>query len=97
MFIWITNDRNFDFSRHEFFTIFNRINFNRSLNMVLTLCSKLLIKFIWDSKQHYVLPNIDHAKFAIQNEINKMVSCSNLFGMDVHKSGLLFHFDVDHL
>jgi hypothetical protein len=65
MFKWFVNDNTFEFSRTEFFTIFDRANFSPAKNCMLTVFSKLLLKFMWDSKQRHSLPCTVHCKIAI--------------------------------
>ncbi len=69
IFIWVTGDPNFELARLEFFTQFTREGLSESKNTILSHVSKLIQKFIRDSKQRYCLPNINHCKVMISQEL----------------------------
>jgi hypothetical protein len=54
----VTRIDNFEFSRREFFSTFNRRELNPAKNMVLTYLSKFVMKTLWDCKQRFVIPVI---------------------------------------
>jgi hypothetical protein len=86
-FKWITNDNNFDFSRQEFFTIFAREGLSMQQNEVLTLISKLALKFIWDSKQRFCFPRLSHFKTSLKLEISSMCSLNRKFSQKLIATG----------
>jgi hypothetical protein len=79
MFKWITNDNTFDFTRKELFTFFDREDLTLEKNTILTYASKTLLKFVWDSKQRFCLPNINHCKTTIMQEFDCVSKISNKF------------------
>jgi hypothetical protein len=88
MFKWFVNDITFEFSRTEFFTIFDRQAFANAKNVVLTVFSKLLLKFLWDSKQRHTLPCTVHGRVSISTEITSMTETSRKFKKLFQNSGL---------
>jgi hypothetical protein len=87
MFKWFANDNNFEFSRKEFFIMFDRPTFSSAKNQLLTVFSKLLLKFLWDSKQRYSLPCMVHGKIAISSEITSMIETNKKFKTIFHNAG----------
>jgi hypothetical protein len=61
-FSWLCSDENFYFTRQEYFTFFNRPGFSGEKNFLLTITSKVIMKFIWDSKQRFCLPTVAEKK-----------------------------------
>jgi hypothetical protein len=71
---WFTNNVDFTFTRQEYFTVFDRNDFSVDENEVLTIVTKLVMKFIWDCKQRFCLPNINHLKTSIKLELESIGS-----------------------
>ncbi len=94
MFKWFVNDDTFEFSRTEFFTTFDRVDLSTSKNYMLTVFSKLLQKFVWDSKQRHTIPCIIHCKVHIGTEITSMSETSGKFRKIFQQSGLGDNFDI---
>jgi hypothetical protein len=46
----------FEFSRREYFSTFERRNYSCAKNLLLTFFSKLVMKFIWDFRNHSCPP-----------------------------------------
>ncbi len=94
MFKWFVSDDTFEFSRTEFFTVFDRAAFSASKNYMLTVFSKLLQKFLWDSKQRQSPPNIIHCKVHIGTEITSMSETNGKFKKTFQLSGFGENFDI---
>jgi hypothetical protein len=94
MFKWFVNDNTFEFSRTEFFTVFERADFSPAKNYTLTVFSKLLLKFMWDSKQRHCLPCTVHCKAAVGSEMTSMSEISVKFKNIFQKSGLGDNFVI---
>jgi hypothetical protein len=87
MFKWFVNDETFEFSRTEFFTTFDRVELSPSKNYMLTIFSKLVQKFVWDSKQRHTIPCLLHCKVHIGTEITSMSETSRKFRKIFQQSG----------
>jgi hypothetical protein len=59
----------------NFFTVFNRPDFRK--NELLTIFAKLIIKFYWDCKQRFCLPNLNTAKTILKSEIKIITHCNS--------------------
>jgi hypothetical protein len=76
----ITGNDNFVFSRREYFSTFERRDASYALNQTLTIVTKIIIKYIWDCKNRFGVPNtIDcldsiKEKFQLQYEVNSSLS-----------------------
>jgi hypothetical protein len=88
-FVWFTSDPNFSFTRQEFFVGFNREGFNGEKNEILTLASQLVKKFIWDSKQRFCVPNLEHMKLNIKLELESLSKTQRKFLKKLRDSGLI--------
>jgi hypothetical protein len=86
-FVWFTNDHNFSFTRQEFFVGFNRDGFNSEKNEILTLASHMVKKFIWDSKQRFCIPNIQHMRLHIKLEFESIAKINRKFQNKLRDSG----------
>jgi hypothetical protein len=75
----ITGDLGFLFSRREFFTTFERRNFGFGKNVVLTIVSKLCMKYIWDCRNRSCLPQDDQCWETITSKISKILDNNNKF------------------
>jgi hypothetical protein len=94
MFKWFVDDNTFEFSRTEFFTIFDRATLSPAKNYMLTVFSKLVLKFMWDSKQRYSLPCTVHCKVAIGTEIISMTDVNIKFKKKFQESGFGANFAI---
>jgi hypothetical protein len=94
MFKWFVNDDTFEFSRTEFFTTFDRADLSTSKNYMLIVFSKLLQKFVWDSKQRHTIPCLIHCKVHIGTETTSMSETSGKFRKIFQQSGLGGNFDI---
>jgi hypothetical protein len=88
MFKWFAEDDQFDLSRKELFTYFDRPGFTPARNNVFTVYSKLTLKFLWDCKQRYILPTINHCKISISMEIRSLLDINGKFKKIFTSSGV---------
>jgi hypothetical protein len=72
-------DNNFLFSRREYFTNFDRRELSYTKNMVLTLVSKFLLKYIWDCKTRFTIPNMVNCWEFLCDKILTLISNNNKF------------------
>jgi hypothetical protein len=76
----ITGNVNFVFSRREYFSTFERRDASYALNQALTIVTKIIIKYIWDCKTRFSIPNVGDCldsikeKFQLQYEVNSPLS-----------------------
>jgi hypothetical protein len=56
----IYGNDDFLFSRREYFATFERRELSNTKNTVLTLISKMLIKYIWDCKTKFFVPDLEN-------------------------------------
>ncbi len=94
MFKWFVNDNAFYFSRTEFFTVFDRATITPAKNHTLTVFSKLLLKFMWDSKERFSLPCTVHCRVAIGAEITSMTEVNAKFRKTFQASGYGTNFAI---
>jgi hypothetical protein len=74
--------------------MFDRPTFSPAKNQILTVFSKLLLKFLWDSKQRHCLPCLIHGKIAISSEITSMIETNKKFKSTFHNAGHLAVLDA---
>ncbi len=84
---WLTNNNTFDFTRKELFTFFDSAELTNEKNTILTYASKTILKFVWDSKQRFCLPNINHCKTTLMQEIDCLSKISSKFRNILTRSG----------
>jgi hypothetical protein len=60
MFRRLSGDENFNFSMREFFVNFERRGYTHPMNMALTIFAKFLIKYLWDCRNKFFIPNVEH-------------------------------------
>ncbi len=85
IFSWILNEQ-VEISRQEFFTVFKRPDFRK--NEILTIFAKLTIKFYWDCKQRFCLPNLNNAKTVLKSEIEVITNCNSNLKTLYRNSGI---------
>jgi hypothetical protein len=54
----LTDEPDFQFSRSEYFTVFERRDYSFSKNYILTIWAKLAISYVWDCRNSKYIPNI---------------------------------------
>ncbi len=72
----ITGQMDFQYSRREHFTTFDRRDSSWSVNCTLTVVSKLIIKYIWDCKTHQCLPNVESCLESIKDKLTLQMQIS---------------------
>jgi hypothetical protein len=87
-------DNNFLFSKREFFTDFNRRELSYTKNMMLTLLSKFLLKYIWDCKTRFMMPNINNCWETMCDKILTLTSINNKFRKLWEGSGFVLNFEA---
>jgi hypothetical protein len=75
----LTGDQGFLFSRREFFTTFERRQNGIGKNIILTIVSKLCMKYIWECRNRSCLPQNDHCWENISNKISRMLDNNSKF------------------
>jgi hypothetical protein len=85
-FKWIVGDDTFLVTRSEFFTVFRRPN--NYLNNSLFVVTLLFKKFLWNCKQHMILPVLDHLKHSIKLEVSLLTGISGKMKTAFKNSGL---------
>jgi hypothetical protein len=85
VFSWVLGEP-INISRQEFFVHFNRPDHRK--NEALFLISALVKKYIWDCKQRYTLPNLNHAKIFLREEIKIIRFCSSDANVIFQNSGI---------
>jgi hypothetical protein len=89
----ITNDNDFAFSKREFFTNFERRGFATAKNMSLTICAKLVIKYIWECRNRSCVPSYDNCLDYLRDRLLMSTKNSNKFNNVWTISGL---FDLNN-
>ncbi len=59
----------FVFTCREFFTTFDRQLFSFAKNQILTIVSKLIIKYVWECRNTKFLPTEENRKAFLYNKI----------------------------
>jgi hypothetical protein len=88
MFKWFAEDDQFELSCKEIFTYFDRPGFSPARNKVFTVFAKLTLKFLWDCKQRYILPYVNHGKISISIEIRSLLDINSNFKKTYTSSGV---------
>jgi hypothetical protein len=83
-----TGDDQFLFSQREFLATFDRKDFSYAKNFVLTVISKLTIKYIWDCRNRKTLPTLENCFETLSEKINTIKQTSNKFNRLWDVSGL---------
>jgi hypothetical protein len=89
IFRWMLDDRDFELSRKECFAFFDRELYSPEKNFVLTFVTKVVLKFIWDSKQRFCLPNTSHCKLTIISELKGAAATNKNFRTMYENSGFM--------
>jgi hypothetical protein len=84
----ISGNDNFVFSRREFFTTFERREVSHAYNQMLTLVTKLMIKYFWDFKIRQCLPNVMGCLENIKEKIGLQLASKSHFSTLAFNSGL---------
>ncbi len=85
IFSWML-DTNTVVTRNEIFTVFNRADHRK--NDALNLLSKIVLKYYWDCKQRFCLPNLENAKVILRSEFNTLKLCNKKVCTILDNSGI---------
>ncbi len=86
----VTSNENFVFSRREYFSTFERREASYALNQTLTIVTKLIIKYIWDCKNRFSIPNADGCLESIKEKFQLQYDVNSSFSSVMLNSGLPF-------
>jgi hypothetical protein len=92
MFKTITNDNNFALSKREFFTTFERRELSSAKNTCLTICAKLLIKYIWECRNRSFVPLLEHCRHNLCDRLMMATKSNKKFRTLWEASGL-YHLE----
>jgi hypothetical protein len=79
---------NFPFSRREYFSTFERIDFSHPKNLTLTILSKLIMKVLWDCKLRFAKPTVDNCWDNIHDVVTTLKTNNKKFSKLWEASGL---------
>jgi hypothetical protein len=75
----LTNDNNFTVGRRDFFATFDYREFSIARNRILTIASKLVMKYIWDCKTRKTLPVFENGWDLLAEKIEYLIASNNSF------------------
>jgi hypothetical protein len=84
----IVDDNNFAFSKREFFTKFERKELSGAKNGCLTICAKLLVKYVWECRNRSFLPFFEHCLHNLRDRLLLAIKSNNKFKKLWEASGL---------
>jgi hypothetical protein len=85
----ITAVENFEYSRREYFTTFERRDFSHAKNLVLTIVSKFIMKVLWDCKLRFAKPTVEVCWEFICESISTLKANNKKFLTLWNSSGLI--------
>ena len=92
-FVWAYNEEeNFVISRNELFLVQNQNGEYNCTTLIKTIISKLFLKYIWDSRNRYSLPNFIEAKENITSDLLTLVNSNISIRRTFNDSGLAQKF-----
>jgi hypothetical protein len=87
----ISGDPEFQISRREFFSTFERREFSFARNLGLTIIAKLLIKYIWDCRNRQFIPTDESVLECLSDKVVFLTSSNNKFLKIWQVSGLFLN------
>ncbi len=87
----ISRDPEFQISKREFFSTFERREFSFAKNLGLTLIAKLLIKYIWDCRNGQFIPTDESVLECLSDRVVFLTSSNNKFLKIWQVSGLFLN------
>jgi hypothetical protein len=87
----LTNDSNFTVGRRDYFATFEYREFSFARNRILTIVSKLIMKYIWDCKTRLTLPQFENGWESITEKIEYLVASNNSFRTMWNSCNLMLH------
>ncbi len=92
-FVWAYNEAEaFVISRNELFLVQNQNGEYNCTTLIKTIISKLFLKYIWDSRNRYSLPNFREARECITSELLTLVNSNISIRRTFNDSGLAQKF-----
>ena len=94
-FRWAYNEANhYVIGRNELFLVQEENNVLNSRSLIKTLISKLYLKYIWDCRNRYAIPDLELAKENICQKLKTITSLSNIMREHLNDSGLVAVFQL---
>ncbi len=90
----LTNDNNFTVGRRDFFATFDYREFSIARNHILTIASKLVMKYIWDCKTRQTLPVFENCWDLLVEKIEYLVASNSSFRTMWNSCNLNLHTDM---
>jgi hypothetical protein len=85
----LTDNPNFQFSRTEYFTVFERRDYSPSKYYILTISAKLAISYIWECRNRKYIPNTENCWDSIMEKIATFNNTNGLFNKKWTNSGYI--------
>jgi hypothetical protein len=86
-----TGINGFEYSRQEYFSTFERRNFSIAKNYLLTIISKLIMKILWDCRNHFCTPDRLKCWSVLLDELKLLKKSNKKFETLLETSG----FNID--
>ncbi len=87
----LTNDNNFIVGRRDYFATFEYREFSFARNRILTIVSKLTMKYIWDCKARLTLPEFENGWDSIREKIEYLVAFNKSFRTMWNSCNFILH------
>jgi hypothetical protein len=92
-FTWAYNEAaDYSISRNDLFLVQNVNGEYNCTTLIKTIIAKLFLKYIWDSRNRFSLPNIREAKETITSDLLTLVNSGNSIRRNFNDSGLAQKF-----
>jgi hypothetical protein len=91
----VSGDDNFVFSRREFFATFHRQELSYTKNLTLTVIAKFLIKYVWDCKTRFRIPEMENCWEFFCDKITFLVGNNNRFRKLWEGSGMAMNLNLN--
>ncbi len=91
IFDMFTGINGFEYSRREYFSTFERRNFSIAKNYLLTIISKLIMKILWDCRNHFSAPDRLKCWTVLSDELKVLKNSNKKFENLLEASG----FNID--
>jgi hypothetical protein len=75
----LTDEPDFQFSRSEYFTVFERRDYSYPKNYILTILAKLAISYVWECRNRKYIPNIGNCWASIMEKVDTFKRTNTLF------------------
>jgi hypothetical protein len=83
----VTVEQDFQFSRTEYFTVFERRDYSHPKNYILTILAKLAISYVWECRNRKYIPNIENCWASIMEKVDTFKKTNTLFSKNWTNSG----------